>query len=95
MIVKNEWYIDKFYDIPFELMLTSIVIAMTWYKVFYWMKLFNTTAFFMNLLRQVFEDVNFRAFFIMTVLMILAFSNIIYILNVERGSDYSYDDGED
>ena len=49
----------------------------------------------MNLLRQVFEDVNFRAFFIMTVLMILAFSNIIYILNVERGSDYSYDDGED
>ena len=92
MIVKNEWFIDKVYDIPFELMLTSIVVAMTWYKVFYWMRLFNTTAFFMNLLTKTFEEVNFRAFFIMTVMMILAFANIIYILNINRGPEHIYRD---
>ena len=68
-----------------ELVLSAITVSLTWYQVFYWMKLFTQTAFFMNLLRQLFEDVNFRAFFIMTILMILGFSNIIYILNIDRG----------
>ena len=73
-------------------MLTSIVVALTWYKVFYWMKLFNTTAFFMNLLGKTFEDTNFRAFFIMTVMSILAFANVIYILNIDRGPEHRYMD---
>jgi hypothetical protein len=92
MLIKNEWFIDTFYDIPRDLMLTAIVIALTWYKLFYWMKLFNTTAFFMNVFTKTFEDSNFQAFFIMTVIMILSFANIIYILNIDRGPTYLYAD---
>ena len=96
MLIKNEWFIDSFYDLPTDLSLTAIVVSLTWEKVFYWMKLFNTTAFFINLLAKTFEDVNFKAFFIMTVLIILSFANVIYILNIERGPKFKYlsDDGK-
>ena len=92
MLIKNDYFIESAYNIPTDLMLTAIVVALTWYKVFYWMKLFNTTAFFMNLLTKTFEDYNFQAFFIMTVILILAFANVIYILNINRGPEFIYTD---
>ena len=86
LLIKNEWFIDTLYDLPYEHVLSTVIVGLTWYKVFYWMKLFNTTAFFINLLGKTFEDVNFKAFFIMIVILILAFSNMVYILNNARGS---------
>ena len=92
MLIKNDWFIDMFYDLPTDLMLTAIIIALTWYQLFYWMKLFKTTAFFMNVFSKTFDDTNFQAFFIMTVIMIFSFANIIYILNLDRGPSYKYTD---
>ena len=31
MLIKNDWFIDMFYDLPRDLMLTAIVIALIWY----------------------------------------------------------------
>ena len=95
ILIRKDWFNDWLSDMTYEHVLSAVVVSLTWFQLFYWMKLFNQTAFFMNLLAQIFDDVNFRAFFIMTVLMILAFANIIYILNIQRGPDYAYDDGED
>ena len=60
--------------------------------MFYWMRLFNHTAFFMNLLSKTFEDVNFKAFMIMLIILILTYGNVMYILNTERGKGFEYED---
>ena len=78
------------YNLEWEQFLASIAVFMTWYKIFYWMKLFNTPAFFINLLHESFADGNFRAFTIMLVLLILLFTNVFYIMNQERGGNYEY-----
>ena len=61
---------------------------LTWLKVFYWMKLFKTPAFFINLLSETFVDDNFKAFCIMTLVLVVMVSNVYFIMNQERGSAF-------
>lgn len=58
------------------------------------MKLFETTAFFINLLSHTFLDKNFKAFMIMTLILMLCFSNLLYILNTERGEEFRFTQDE-
>ena len=88
MIIKNDYFEDHFYDIRHEQILASIVVMLTWTKVFYYMKLFRTPAFFINLLTETFADDNFRAFCLMTIVLVVTFANVFYIMNQERGSDF-------
>ena len=60
--------------------MASIAVFFVWYKSFYWMRLFESTAFFINLLMATFNGI--IAFTIMTVLLIMCVSNIMYILNL-------------
>ena len=60
----------------------SIAVALMWFKLFYWMRLFTPTAFFMNLLAQTFQDI--LEFMIMLILIITTFTNMMYILNQKR-----------
>lgn len=55
-------------------------LAFVWYKVFYWMRLFKEPAFFMNLLTNTLGDI--VPFMLMISILIMMFSNIIYILNL-------------
>ena len=73
--------------------MATIAISLTWFKIFYFLKLFESTAFFINLLYNTFMDKNFRAFLIMTALMLATFANILYVLNTERGDKMKYSDG--
>ena len=70
--------------------MASIAVLLTWYKIFYWMKLFNTPAFFIDLLSETMADQKFRAFCIMMIVMILMFTNVFYIMNQERGGEFKY-----
>ena len=58
------------------------------------MKLFETTALFINLLSHTFLDKNFKAFMIMTIILMLCFSNLLYILNTERGVEFRFIEDE-
>ena len=53
-----------------------------WFKLFFWLRLFTNTAFFINLLSQTFEDV--KNFMVLLLLLITAFANIQYIMNEKR-----------
>ena len=53
-----------------------------WFKFFTWLRIYAATAFYMRLLSETFEDV--RAFFIMFLVIVTAFANIMYILNSQR-----------
>ena len=94
ILIKNDFFPDKLYSIRYESLVSTIAVGFTWYKVFYFMKLFETTAFFINLLSHTFLDKNFKAFMIMTIILVLCFSNLLYILNTERGAEFRFIEDE-
>ena len=94
MILKHDYFPNELYNLKYEQLMASLVVLGTWYKIFYWMKLFNTPAFFINLLSKTMDDVNFKAFMIMTILCVLTFTNVFYIMNQERGTAFKYNDSE-
>jgi len=51
-----------------------------WVKVFYWMRLFKSTAPFVTLIFQTIADI--KVFMIMLIIIILAFTNFFYIMNL-------------
>ena len=60
-----------------------------WFKFFTWLRIYGPTAFYMRLLSETFDDV--KSFFVMFLVIITAFANIMYILNSQRVHD---DEGE-
>jgi len=61
-----------------------------WIKVFYWMRLFKSTAYFINLIIQTFADSN--SFALMLLIIVCAFANLFFIiqLNIDDKEDYHY-----
>ena len=57
-------------------------------KVFYWMRLFKPTAYFINLITQVVLDI--RVFTIMLITMIGAFANFFSIINSNTAASETY-----
>ena len=53
-------------------------------RLFYWLRLFERTAFFLDLIGKTFTDSNFVAFAMTTGLMILGFTCLFWILNMNR-----------
>ena len=64
--------------------LISVAIAFTWTRLFFWLRLFEKTAFFLDLIGQTFTDSNFMAFAMTTGLMILGFTCLFWIFNMNR-----------
>ena len=59
MVIKNDYFEGSIYNLEYEQIYASIAVLLTWYKIFYWMKLFNTPAFFINLLQETMVDSKF------------------------------------
>ena len=71
---------EGWYNFETQQKIAAIAVTMVWYKAFYWMRLFDTTAFFINLLNATFAGIT--AFMIMVVLLLFGVSNVMYILNL-------------
>ena len=68
-------------------MLAVISIAFVWWKLFYWMRLFPRTAFFVNLVTETIYYMG--PFTLFLGLLVMALSNLIYILaNVDHKSEF-------
>jgi len=50
-----------------------------WIKVFYWMRLFPSLAYYVNLIKQTVVDV--QSFLLMCIIILSAFANFFYVLN--------------
>ena len=66
-----------------------------WLKVFYWMRLFPSLAYYVNLIKQTIADI--KNFLLMCLIILCAFANFFYVLDLnfssEKGeSDTSYFD---
>ena len=66
----------------------AIALVCIWFRLFYWFRLFNSTAFFINLLTRTFKDINFVSFTIMMFILMCAYGNLTYVFNTKRGDDY-------
>ena len=54
--------------------------CLMWIKMFYWMRLFSSTAKYVNLIMCTISDLIF--FMIMVLIIILTFANFFFIINI-------------
>lgn len=59
-----------------------------WTKVFYWMRLFKSTAHFLTLITRTIGDT--KIFMLMLVIIQCAFANLFFVINNNTTSDDSY-----
>ena len=62
--------------------LSSIGIVFMWFNFIYWLRIFETTTFYFDLISQTILDMS--TFFYIFVLTVFAFGNSLYILNANR-----------
>ena len=91
-IVLNETFGRQFVDESMLRTYALLAIAFVWYRNFYWMRLFEAPAFFMNLvIRTLYGIIPFTIFLVM---LLMALSNVLYIVDkVEHREDLVGEDG--
>jgi hypothetical protein len=57
----------------------SFACFFMWIKVFYWMRLFTTTAYYVKLIQETISDS--MPFMCMVFLIMASFANFIYVIN--------------
>ena len=85
LILKAGFLPNHLYGNETEKKLATLAVGFVWYKAFYWMRLFDETAFFINLLNATFQGI--MAFVIMMILLLLGVSNCLYVLNLHQEHD--------
>ena len=56
-----------------------------WVKVFYWMRLYKTTAYYVKLITQTLADI--KTFCFLVFIIWFAFANLFYMLNIGHHKD--------
>ena len=87
MLFLNDFRKDlryKHLGMKYEKAVVTISILFTWIRVFYWMRLWPSTAFFIDLLNTTFTSVNFQAFLGSSILLIGTAACMLWILNMGR-----------
>mmetsp|Transcript_34071 Transcript_34071/g.45898 ORF Transcript_34071/g.45898 Transcript_34071/m.45898 type:complete len:178 (+) Transcript_34071:2258-2791(+) len=65
----------------------SLAVILMWLKLFYWMRLFQPTAFFLRMLTEILSDIRF--FIPLFIICMAMFANAFLILNLGREADES------
>lgn len=65
--------------------ITSLAVILMWFKVFYWMRLFDSTSFYVKLIRETVYDI--RYFLILFIVILLTFANALLVANHGRGDE--------
>jgi len=68
--------------------LGSISSFFMWIKVFYWMRLFKNSAIFVTLIVSTLSDL--RTFLMVVLIILLAFANFFYILNLNTPASETF-----
>ena len=75
-LVSNEYFTKE------KIRLNAAVGCFTlWVKLFYWMRLFKVTAYFITLITQTLYDI--RVFMVMLSIIVLAFASFFSIINTD------------
>ena len=63
-----------------------------WVKLFYWMRLFKATAYFITLITQTIIDI--KVFMVMLMILLMAFATFFAVINKNTPEYYKVEDGE-
>jgi len=80
LMIHHDFYRYQWFDYKTQQNLIVLAIAAVWFQAFYWMRLFDATAFFINLLAETFADI--KAFVLMSLILLTAFANAFYVINL-------------
>lgn len=86
LLIVNEWTDRRITNGDWHRLFVLIAIGLVWFKAFYWMRLFEKHAFFMNLLYKTFQGI--RSFVLMLAILIGCASNMIYVI-IKVDHDYT------
>ena len=62
--------------------LAAVAVVLTWFKSFYWLRLFDSTSFYVRLIVETISDIKY--FIILFVIILLTFGNALYILSIGK-----------
>lgn len=62
--------------------LGCIAVFLMWIKLFYWMRLFKSFSAFIRMITEIISDI--KVFLVMLLIALGAFTNVIYVLNINR-----------
>ena len=71
------YYAKNVYPATLIRTLGGCVLFLLWIKMFYWLRLFNTTAYFIKLILKTISDL--RHFIILIVIIMTAFITMFYV----------------
>ena len=62
--------------------LCCVSVVLVWIKAYYWMRLFDSTSFYVRLIRETIHDIG--NFMILFVFILLTFANVLLVLSEGR-----------
>ena len=69
--------------------LAALTVTFIWVKAFYWLKLFNSTSFYIRLIMETLIDIGY--FIILFIFILMTFGNAILIMDTGREERYTKD----
>lgn len=84
-MITNSAMDNSFFPIIWLRAYVAIACFIMWIKVFYWMRLFSSTAYYVKLITQTLDDV--MLFLLLCLIILFAFANFFYMLNIGTDSN--------
>lgn len=75
--IVDLWYGENVYPATLLRTLGGSVLFLLWIKMFYWLRLFNSTAYFIKLILKTISDL--RHFIILITIIMTAFITMFYV----------------
>lgn len=76
---------SEYYPLNTLIQMGSVQIVLQWILLYYWMRLFPTLAFYVNLISETIKDIGY--FMIMFIMCITMFANTQFALNGIKSQD--------
>lgn len=75
--IEDLWYGSEIYSVELVRTFGGGVLFLLWIKMFYWLRLFGSTAYFIKLILQTVFDL--RHFLILVGIIMTAFTTMFYV----------------
>ena len=85
MIFTNVLTHQDFFTLSHLRAFFGIAAFFMWVKVFYWMRLYKNTAYYVKLITQTLADI--KTFCFLVFIIWFAFANLFYMLNIGHNKD--------
>ena len=80
LIIADEISERRLLDFNLKTFFITVAIFCLWFRLFYWMRVFEEPAFFFFMIKKTLTGIG--AFLILLAIILLLFANMTYVLNI-------------